>query len=268
MSGISSVSYPDYGWLFGTQNNKKTDSITQLWEGYKNYQSNAQSSISGLSEISNNLKSVWTSYNEAKYAFNTEFKENMSALKDSAKEVQKYSFSVAKQGAITKTETTDENGIVSIKTTYSKDLQQALDVVSEFVSNYNSSIKFFTDNASISKRVDNLRNSFSDTTYRAASYESIGLQVSSNGMLEINEEMLANAIVDNPDKVSSILGSDGLAGKALDHVSFAESQIESAFPTFREMFGNQFDVASFYTSKGYRDTINYVNLGNFVNMLY
>ena len=265
MSGINAIGN-DYSWLFGTQN-KKQDSITQLWNAYGNYQSNAQNALAGLSEVNANLKSVLTSYNEAKSTFNAEFKENMDALSESAKEIEKYSFSVAKEGAITNTETTDENGITTTKTTYSKDLQSALDIVSDFISNYNTSLKFLSDNASVSKRVENLATTFGDAGYRASIYESIGLTVGSGGMLEVNEEMLANAIVNNPDKVSSILGKDGLAGKAEEHVSFANSQAENLFPTAEKMLGSQLDAASLYTGKAYRNMATYANMGNLLNMM-
>ncbi|MBR4905211.1 MAG: hypothetical protein IKZ53_11145 [Selenomonadaceae bacterium] len=263
MSGINATGTQDYSWLLDSVQTKKQDSTAHV-----NYQSNEQDSLAGFIEINANLKSVLTSYNEAKNAFNSEFKENMSALSESAKEIEKYSFSVAKEGAITNTETTDENGIITTKTTYSKDLQSALDVVNEFVSNYNTSLKFLNDNASVSKRVENLASVFGDAGYRAANYESIGLFVTSGGMLEINEEMLANAIVNNPDKVSSILGKDGLAGKAEEHVSFANSQAENLFPSAQKMLGEQLDAASLYTGKAYRNMSAYANIGNLLNMMF
>ena len=268
MSGINPIGTTDYSWLFGTQNNKRQDSIAQLWNAYGNYQSNATNALSGLSEINANLKSVLASYEEAKSTFNLEFEENMKDLSESSKEVQKYSFSVAKEGAITKTETTDENGIVSTKTTYSKDLQKALDVVGDFISNYNSSIKFLNDNASISKRVENLATVFNDASYRAANYESIGLTVNSNGLIEINEEVLANAIVENPDKVSGLLGENGLAGKAESHISYANSQQDRLFPSAESMLGDQISAASLYTGKAYRDMTAYANMGNLLNMMF
>ena len=268
MAGINTIGYVrDYSWLFSSPT-KKQDSIAKLWNAYGNYQSNATSALAGLSEVSANLKSVLNSYDAAKTTFNTELKENMDALGESAKEVSKYSFSVAKEGAITKTETTDDNGIISTKTTYSKDLQSALDVVSNFVGNYNSSIKFFSDNAAISKRVENMGKIFDDVSYRAATYESIGLTVGTGGTLEINEEILANAIVNNPERVSSLLGSDGLAGKAESHVSFANSQADKLFPTAQSMLGNQIETASIYTGKAYLNMNYFNNVGSLVNMLF
>ena len=267
MSGINAIGTTDYSWLFKTDT-KKQDSISRLWNSYGNYQSNAQTSLSGLSEINANLKSVLASYEEAKSSFSLEFEENMSALSESSKKIQKFSFSVPKDGAITKTETTDENGIISSTTTYSKDLQSALDVVSDFVSNYNSSIKFFNDNASVSNRVSNLATVFGDATYRASSYESIGLTVNSVGMIEINEEVLANAIVDNPDRVSGLLGEGGLASKADSHISYANSQYDKLFPSADKMLGNQLSTAAIYTGNAYRNMMAYATVGNLVNMLF
>lgn len=267
MSGINPIGSTDYSWLFST-NTKKQDSVAQLWNAYGNYQSNAQTALSGLSEINANLKAVLASYDEAKTTFNLEFEENMSALSESSKQIQKYSFSVPKEGAITKTETTNENGIISSETTYSKDLQSALDVVSEFVSNYNSSLKFFNDNASVSNRVANLATVFSDATYRASAYESIGLTVNAGGMIEINEEVLANAIVENPDRVSGLLGDGGLATKVDSHISYANSQYDRLFPSAEKMLGNQLSTAAIYTSNAYRNMTAYASVGNLINMLF
>lgn len=269
MSGINAIGSTDYSWLFNTNNTKKKqDSVAQLWNAYGNYQSNAQTALAGLSEINSNLRSVMASYDEAKTTFNREFEENMSELNKSSKEIQKYSFSVPKDGAITKTETTGENGIVSTTTTYSKDLQSALDVVSNFVSNYNSSIKFFNDNASVSKRVENLATVFGDATYRAGSLSAIGLNVNSSGMIEINEEVLANAIVENPDRVSGLLGEGGLATKADSHISYANSQQERLFPTAEKMLGGQLEAASLYTGDAYTSMSIYASVGNLLDMMF
>jgi len=267
MSGINPIGSTDYSWLFST-NTKKQDSLARLWNAYGDYQANAQSSLSGLSEINSNLKSVLASYDEAKNMFNLEFKENMSALSESSKEIQKFSFSVPKEGAITKTETTDENGVTSTKTTYSKDLQAALDVVNDFVSNYNSSLKFFNDNASVSNRVANLSTVFNDASYRASSFEAIGLTVNSGGLIEVNEDVLANAIVENPDRVSGLLGKGGLATKVDNNISYANSQQDRLFPSAQKMLGNQLDTAAIYTGNAYRYMSSYASVGNLINMMF
>ena len=256
------------GSLFNVNSYQKQDSISKLWNAYGSYQSNAQNSLAGLTEINSNLKSVLASYEDAKSAFNSEFEESMTALSESADKLKSYNFNVERDGAITTTTGTDENGVTTTTTTYSKDLKAAFDTVKGLVDNYNSAIEFFSENSSVSKRVERLATTFGDTTYRAANYESIGLTVNSNGSFTINEEKLANAIVNNPDKVSSILGEDGLVGKVEDHVSFAKSQQEQLFPTAKAMLGDQLDMAAIYTGKAYNNMAAYSNMGNLLNMMF
>lgn len=268
MAGINSLGgVNNYSWLFGA-NKQKKDSISQLWSSYGNFQNNATSALSGLTEISANLKSVMASYNDAKSAFQSEFDENMSALSEAADKLKSYNFNVEKDGAITTTTDTDENGITTTTTTYSKDLQAAIDTVKNFVEDYNSAIKFFGEHKDVSKRIEQMATTFGDATYRANLYDSIGLAVGSDGSLSINEAKLADKILNDPDKVSSILGKDGLAGKAESHVSFANSQADKLFPTAETMLGDQISTASLYTGKAYRNMSAYSNMGNLINMMF
>lgn len=256
MAGINPLTSALYSnnYLLGTQQKKQQPSATDF--------------LSSSTEISANLKSLLASHEDAKNAFYTELGENMDALAASADTIKNYNFHVAKEGAITKTNTTDEDGNITTTTTYSKDLQAALDTVKDFVNDYNSSIRFFKDNASVSKRVENMASIFGDTTYRATNYEAIGLTVNSDGSLSINEDKLVNSILESPDKVSRTLGKDGLAGKAEEHIAFAESQADKLFPTAEAMFGDQISAASLYTGKAYRNMAAYANMGNLLNMMF
>ena len=270
---VNSIGNGAFGnnFLFNTAtNNKKQDSISQLWSDYGSYQNNAATALSGLTEINTNVRSLLSSYDDAKSAFNTEFSENMDALSKSAAKVKDYNFKLEDSAAaITKTDSTDEKtGKVTTTTTYSKELQSALDTVKDLVKDYNSSIKFFNDNSSVSKRVERMATTFGDTTYRASLYESVGLKTASDGSFEIDEEKLANAIVNDPDKVSRILGKDGLAGKAESHVSFANSQQDSLFPSAQKMFGSQLSNAAIYTGSAFRNMTALNNTGNLINMMF
>ena len=255
-------------FLFGTANNQKQDSIAKLWSGYGNFQANAQNSLAGLTEINANLKAVLASYDDAKNAFNSEFEESMDALSASADKIKSYNFNVEKEGAITNTTSTDDKGVTTTTTTYSKDLRAALDAVKGFVDDYNGAVKFFGEYSSVSKRIEQMATTFGDTTYRASSYASIGLTVGSDGSFTINEEKLANAIVNDPDKVSSILGKDGLAGKAESHISFANGQQDRLFPSAEKMLGNQLDTAALYTGSAYRNMSAINNVGSLLNMMF
>ena len=268
MPGINSLGVNNYGWLFNSNKNQKQNSINQLWSSYGNFQSNAANSLAGLTEINANMKSVLASYDDAKAAFNSEFSEAMENLDASAEKLKSYNFNVEKEGAISTTTDTDKNGVTTTTTTYSKDLQAALDTVKNFVDDYNSAVKFFGEHKDVSKRIEQLAATFADTTYRSANYSSIGLQTNSDGSLTINEAKLADTILNDPDKVSSILGKDGLVGKTESHISFANSQADKLFPTAKEMLGDQLDTASLYTGKAYRNMTAYTNMGNLINMMF
>lgn len=265
MAGINSIG-SDYSWLFNSaKNNKKQNSIAKLWDGYSSAQANASSALSGLTEVNANLKALMSSYEETKNAFHNELGEIMDALSDSADKIKNYNFHVEKEDAITKTNSIDENGNVVETTTYSKDLQNALDSVKNFVNDYNSSISFFKESSSISKRVENMASAFGDTTFRASNYEQIGLTVKSDGSINIDEDKLVSSILESPDKVSRTL--DGLASKAEEHIAFAEGQADKLFPTADAMFGDQIAAASLYTGKAYRNMAAYANMGNLLNMM-
>ena len=267
MAGINSLAASNYAWLFNSQN-KKQDSISKLWSSYGNFQSNANSALAGLTEINMNVKAVLNSYEEAKGAFQSELEETMENLAASADKVKSYNFRVDSEGAITQETTTDKDGNVTTTTKYSKDLQAALDIVKEFVGDYNGAIKFFGDNKSVSKRIEMMATTFGDTTYRASIYSQIGLTTGSDGSLSINEAKLAETILTDPEKISSVLGKDGLAGKTESHISFAASQQENLFPTADTMLGDQLKTAALYTGNAYRNMTAYGNMGNLLNMMF
>lgn len=171
-------------------------------------------------------------------------------------------------GAITRTETYDAEGNKNITTAYSKIMQSALKTVQDFVDNYNGSLEFFQDNSAVSGRVGRMAEVFGDTTYRAESYQSIGINVAGDGSLSIDQEKLAHAIVDNPERVSNVLGDTGLADKADSHINVANSQRSQLFPSAQSMFGDELSTASFYTSSAYLKVNNFSNLGNLVNMMF
>ena len=155
-----------------------------------------------------------------------------------------------------------------MKTTYSKEMQGALDAVKDLVGNYNESINFLKSNSAVSGRVERMASNFGDTTYRSKLYEQIGINVGKDGTLSIDEEKLANAIVDNPDKVSRLLGKDGLAGKAEQHVDTANGQRNNLFPNAKSMLGSQLDAAALYTGKSMINMTMISNIGNLVNMMF
>jgi len=264
-------------WLFSgnsssTKSNAAQNSASSLWSNYGSSSSTAMNALAGLSEIKAGVSSVVSSYNDAKDAFYSEFDDAMSSLSKSAKNVKNYDFAKvtdsAEKAAITKTTTTDEDGKEVTKTEYSDTMKDALKTVQSLVDDYNSASKFLSDNSSVSGRVSRLANTFSDATYRAKDYASIGINVKSDGTLEVDEEKLANAIVNDPNKVSRLAGSDGLAAKAESHVSTANSQRDSLFPSAKSMLGDQLTTAALYTGGTYAKMASIANVGNLVNMMF
>ena len=251
--------------LIGTST--KQDSISNLWSQYGSYKSNADSALSGLSMISSNVSSLVASYDKAKNTFYSEFDQTMSDLKQSSNNIKNYDFNVG-EDALTTTETVDKDGNTVTTTTKSDKLVAALKAVEEFASDYNDAINFFNDNSDVSKRIGRMGTMFGDTTYRNASYRQIGLQVSGDGTLKIDEDKLTKAITENPDKVSSVLGKDGLAGKAEDHISVANNQRDRLFPSAQTLIGNDLSSAAIYTGTSYRNMSNYANIGNLINIMF
>ena len=272
--------------LFSSFNNanKSESSISKMWSSYNSFQSNANSALSGLSMISSNVSSLVSSYETTKNTFYNEFDETMSDLKKSAENIKNYNFNVGTD-ALKTSESVDSDGNKVTTTTKSESLTNALKAVEKFVSDYNDSIDFFANNSDVSKRVGKMNTIFADTTYRRANYQSIGIQVGSDGKMKIDEDRLTKVLtedaenyakaVENGDtdrtfysRVSNILGQDGLAGKAEEHISTANSQRDRLFPSAQTLIGNDLSTAAIYTGTSYRNMSNYASVGNLINMMF
>ena len=217
--------------------------------------------------ISSNVSALVASYDETKNKFYSEFDEKMDALSKSAENIKGYNFNVG-EDALKTSESVDSDGNKVTTTTKSEALTNALKAVEDIASNYNDAIDFFAKNSDVSKRVSRMNTSFADTTYRRANYQSIGIEVGSDGKMKIDEDKLTQAIVNNPEKVSSVLGKDGLAGKAESHISMANSQRENLFPSAQTLIGNDLSTAAIYTGTSYRNMSNYASIGNLINMMF
>ena len=258
--------------LFGGSSAKKTDSISNLWNNY----ANSQNSASGLTALNvYNVKSsaaeVVSSYSNAKKEFETEYASTMGDLSKAVKSVNATNFNVG-EDALTKTKstTTDEDGksVTTTKLNMSDDLKTAVDNVKNLVSKYNDAVELFSGSSSLSNRMKNMSDMFADTTYRSGNYASVGITVGSDGSLSVDEEKLADAIVSSPDKVSRIVGKEGLAGKAESHAQMAESQKDKLFPSVSSMFGSQLKTAQAYTGSGLLNMSHYTNVRNLFSMYF
>ena len=243
------------------------NSLNAIWQNYASSSSNAASTAAGLNEIRQNASTLMSSYDTAKQTFYDEFDDNMDALRNSANAVRNFDFNVG-ENAVTQTENVASDGTRTTTTTYSDSMRNALDTVRNLVNDYNETLNFFSDNASVSSRVERMAQNFGDTTYRAGSYEAIGISVGRNGALTIDENRLANAINQNPSQVANVLGRNGLADQTARQVETANAQRDRLFPDAKAMFGDQFDAVALYTGRAFIDMTTISNIGNLVNMMF
>ena len=244
--------------------NAAQDSLTNLWSNYTNSTSSS-ASLSGISTIygiNSSATELVNSYNEARKTYETEFSSTMDDLKKSAGTVAKLDFTKLSQDDIK----TAEDGTK----TYSDALKGAIKDIKQLVSDYNDALGTTNDYSSVSKRMKSLATTFADTTYRADSYQQVGISVDSKtGELSVDEDKLAKALTENGSRVENALGKNGLAGKASHHADFALAQQDKAFPSMKNMLGNQLSLASAYTNpKVLTANVQYGMIGNLLNMAW
>jgi len=225
-----------------------------------NASSQAQSDLNTINTIKTNIEGLTSSYTTTRKTFYAEFDSTMSDLKSAATTVKGMNYVFSSSDITTNADGTK---------TYSSDLQAAIKNVKNLVSTYNDALSFTSDNASVSDRMKALNTTFADTTYRASQYGAIGITVDSKtGALTLDEDKLAQALVDNGDRVQNTLGSNGLAGKATSHAQLATSQRSKLFPSMQSMIGGEMEVASLYTGKTLIGMTQYASIGNLLDFMF
>jgi len=288
LSGTYSLYKSSYanGTLFNSINNSnnKKDSISSLWSAYSSYQSNASEALSGLSMISSNVSALVKSYDDAKNTFYSEFDDTISNLQKSSDNLKSFDFNVG-TSALTTKESVDEEGNKITTYEQSAKLQDAVKAVKDFVSDYNDTLKFFSDNSDVSKRIGKMSAMFADNTYRSGNYKQIGISVGSDGKMTVDEEKLAKVLSEDAEsyakavangdtdrtfrsRVADILGKDGLAGKTDDHIAVAKGQRDRLFPSADTLIGKDLSNAAIYTGTSYRNMTNFQSIGNLINMMF
>jgi len=233
----------------------KSSSTSSLYSS-----SSSANDMATLSSIKTGYAGLVSSYESTKSTFSTELKSTLSDLSSSAKTVANMSYDFSESDIQTASDGTK---------TYSDGLKSAISNIKSFVSDYNDALTFFSDNKSVSNRAAALASEFADTTYRADQYSQIGITVDSKtGKLSVDEDKLATALTTESDRVQNSLGSNGLAGKAEDHVALANFQSDKIFPTATQMFGDETKAASLYTGSTLLAISSYATTGNLLNMLF
>ncbi len=256
---VSSMSGTTSGTSSSLWGSTSSSNSSSLWSAYSNAASEASSTLSTVTGMKNTISNMMSSYESTKKIFNTEFKSTMSDLKSSAQTVKNMSYNFSSD------DITTTNGSAK----YSESLTSAIKSVKNLVSDYNDALSFLSDNSSVSKRVKRLSTTFSDTTYRAGVYSSVGITVdSSTGKLSLDESKLADALANNSDTAEYVLGKNGLAGKAESHVAAASSQSSQLFPSASGMLGDIQGYSSLYSSNTLNSMNKYLGIGNLVNMYF
>ena len=259
LSGNANFSNVLFGSTSKTSNTN--DSISKMWANYNNTANQSAANIDNLTTLKQNTTELVNSYNDAKKTFQTDFKATMSELKGAAQTVMgmNYDFS-------TNDITTSSDG----KTTYSDSLKNAITNVKSLISDYNDAISLTSDYSDVSKRLGSLASVFKDTTYRADTYAKIGIGVDSKtGALSLDEDKLAKALTEDGERVKNILCSNGLAGKANNHVDLANSQQSNLFPSMQTMLGKDYATAQMYTNpKVLAASTNCSMVGSLIDMMF
>lgn len=254
--GNSSLTASD--WLNGTTSSKtsasnNTNTASTLWEKYTKQDSSTSSNYwSKFSNMQSNIASVMGTYVNTASTFNTEFKSNIADLKSSASTLAQTNFQA--KG------TTDAESTAK--------LTNIIGNISSFVTDYNTNLSFFQSSSSLSNRLSDMASSFADTTYRSGSLSNIGINVDTqSGKLSIDNDKLTKALQETPDRVSNLLGSNGLAGKALDKAYQAQSQKDQLFPSFNSMISSTVKNSTAYTPSA-TSSNSYASTGNLIDMYF
>lgn len=229
--------------------NSRTDATRAIFGGSTQRQGNSSlyaaqyrgqdSSVDELSSIlaiANQAAKLRKTYAETSSKFYAEYDGNMKDLRKAARAVENTDFKFSRSDI-----TTNADGSRS----YSDRLKSAIADVKDLVSKYNETSDFLRDNKELGKGVQALSSEFSDTTYMAGSYAKMGISVDgATGKLRVNENLLADALIDSPARSEAILGRGGLAGRADRHAEAAQFSRRSVIPTMEQAIGGQLSYAS------------------------
>ena len=147
-----------------------------------------------------------------------------------------------------------------------------LQSVQQLVNGYNEATDFLADYRSVSGKLSALANSFNtDENDKLSSHLSqAGIDTDDNGRLSVNLGKLSNVLRSDPQMVESLLGQDGLAGKAKTQVRRMDFQKERLFPGPESKLDNEVLSGSkqLYTSPAQAHHKNPLKAGNFIDMSY
>ncbi len=166
-------------------------------------------------------------------------------------------------------ERTQNNAVEQINLTREENADAALSNVRNLVDRFNDAVSYFNENRGMSGRMSALAGNFGNAGNFTESLNSVGITVTENGRLRVNEERFANALNENSGNVGAVLGQNGLVGQLNRNLELANSQRENLFPSVTDYLNDRRDepTESLYAvQKNQTAALSGGTAWNFVNM--
>lgn len=122
--------------------------------------------------------------------------------------------------------------------------------VKNLIRDFNSMLTYLNKNRGMSNLMSALADNFGNNKDLTKSLEDIGVSVDAEGFLSLNESILNSALERDADEVSSVLGSEGLAGQLDRSINLANYQGDRLFTSVLEYLNQkvQDDAESLYAN--------------------
>jgi len=154
-------------------------------------------------------------YSKNQTTFKNDFSDVTTSLKRSAKALENTNFDITADSAAS---TTDK-------------ISAVVKNVKNFTADYNDTVDFLSDNATLSSAIKGLSISYADTQYNKHAYDSIGISTDTSGRLSVNTDKLSAALTADSDNVRKLLGTKGLAANTYNKTSAAAANTDNLYPS-------------------------------------
>lgn len=124
-----------------------------------------------------------------------------------------------------------------------------MDEVKELVRSFNSALTYLNENRGVSNLMSALADKFGNNVkLNESELNEIGISVTSEGFLALNESIFNSALEKDSEDVNSILGNEGLAGQLEKNINLANYQGERLFTSMLDYLNQRYqdDAESLY----------------------
>lgn len=123
------------------------------------------------------------------------------------------------------------------------------DEVKNLVRSFNSVLTNLNENRGVSNLMSALADKFGNNAkVNESSLNEIGISVTSEGFLALNESIFNSALEENSEDINSVLGNEGLAGQLEKDINLANSQSDRLFTSMLDYLSQRYqdDAESLY----------------------